>query len=198
MARKARTEMIEETRQKLVAAARLQFGNVGYAETVMDDLTAQAGLTRGALYHHFGDKKGLFLAVVQAIDAEMDAHLAEITASTADDWEAFAARCRGYLIMMTEPQAQRILLRDSPSVLGADYLRASKLACISWMTGALEVLMAQRRIAVAEPEALAHLINGGLMDAALWVAHHPEKDVGLEQALASLNLLLNGLRSTAV
>lgn len=49
MARKARTEMIEETRQKLVAAARLQFGNVGYAETVMDDLTAQAGLTRGAL-----------------------------------------------------------------------------------------------------------------------------------------------------
>ncbi|MEB5995234.1 TetR family transcriptional regulator [Serratia ureilytica] len=198
MARKARTEMIEETRQKLVAAARLQFGNVGYAETVMDDLTAQAGLTRGALYHHFGDKKGLFLAVVQAIDAEMDAHLVEITASTADDWEAFAARCRGYLIMMTEPQAQRILLRDSPSVLGADYLRASKLACISWMTGALEVLMAQRRIAVAEPEALAHLINGGLMDAALWVAHHPEKDVGLEQALASLNLLLNGLRSTAV
>ena len=198
MARKARTEMIEETRQKLVAAARLQFGNVGYAETVMDDLTAQAGLTRGALYHHFGDKKGLFLAVVQAIDAEMDAHLAEITASTADDWEAFAARCRGYLIMMTEPQAQRILLRDSPSVLGAEYLRASKLACISWMTGALEVLMAQRRIAIAEPEALAHLINGGLMDAALWVAHHPEKDVGLEQALASLNLLLNGLRSTAV
>ncbi|MBN7813751.1 hypothetical protein J0A68_22605, partial [Algoriphagus sp. H41] len=74
----------------------------------------------------------------------------------------------------------------------------SKLACISWMTGALEVLMAQRRIAIAEPEALAHLINGGLMDAALWVAHHPEKDVGLEQDLASLNLLLNGLRSTAV
>ncbi|WP_350024458.1 TetR/AcrR family transcriptional regulator [Serratia marcescens] len=198
MARKARTEMIEETRRKLVAAARRQFGSVGYAETVMDDLTAQAGLTRGALYHHFGDKKGLFLAVVQAIDAEMDAHLADITASTADDWEAFAARCRGYLIMMTEPQAQRILLRDSPSVLGAEYLRASKLACISWMTGALQALMAQRRIAVAEPESLAHLINGGLMDAALWVAHHPEKDVGLEQALVSLNLLLNGLRSTAV
>ncbi|PCO16634.1 hypothetical protein CQA18_25925, partial [Enterobacter hormaechei] len=60
----------------------------------------------------------------------------------------------------------------SPSVLGAEYLRASKLACISWMTGALQALMAQRRIAVAEPESLAHLINGGLMDAALWVAHH--------------------------
>ncbi len=137
------------------------------------------------------------MAVVQEIDAEMDAHLADITASTPDDWEAFAGRCRGYLIMMTEPQSQRILLRDSPSVLGADYLQASKLGCITWMTGALQALMAQRRIATAEPEALAHLINGGLMDAALWVAHQPEKDVALEQALASLNLLLNGLRSTS-
>ncbi|MBI6151341.1 TetR/AcrR family transcriptional regulator [Serratia surfactantfaciens] len=194
MARKARTEMIEETRRKLVAAARQQFGGVGYAETVMDELTAQAGMTRGALYHHFGDKKGLFLAVVQEIDAEMDTRLADITASTPDDWEAFAGRCRGYLIMMTEPHAQRILLRDSPSVLGADYLQASKLGCITWMTRALQALMAQRRIATAEPEALAHLINGGLMDAALWVAHQPEKETALEQALAGLNLLLNGLR----
>lgn len=131
MARKARTEMIEETRQKLVAAARQQFGNVGYAETVMDELTAQAGMTRGALYHHFGDKKGLFLAVVKAIDAEMDARLADITASTADDWEAFAARCRGYLIMMTEPQAQRILLRDSPSVLGLNICRPASWRALS-------------------------------------------------------------------
>ena len=92
MARKARAEMIEETRQKLVAAARQQFGSVGYAETVMDELTAQAGMTRGALYHHFGDKKGLFLAVVQEIDAEIDARLADITASSADGWEAFAVR----------------------------------------------------------------------------------------------------------
>ncbi|HID8271340.1 TPA: TetR/AcrR family transcriptional regulator [Serratia marcescens] len=197
MARKARAEMIEETRQKLVAAARQQFGSVGYAETVMDELTAQAGMTRGALYHHFGDKKGLFLAVVQEIDAEIDARLADITASSADGWEAFAARCRGYLIMMTEPQAQRILLRDSPSVLGAEYLQASKLQCIVWMTGALQALMVQGRIAVAEPESLAHLINGGLMDAALWIAHQPDEKTALEQALAGLSLLLNGLRPTA-
>lgn len=77
MARKARTEMIEETRRKLVAAARQQFGGVGYAETVMDELTAQAGMTRGALYHHFGDKKGLFLAVVQEIDGAPGRHYRE-------------------------------------------------------------------------------------------------------------------------
>ena len=197
MARKARAEMIEETRQKLVAAARQQFGSVGYAETVMDELTAQAGMTRGALYHHFGDKKGLFLAVVQEIDAEMDARLAAISANAPDEWSAFAGRCRAYLAMTIEPQVQRILLRDSPSVLGAEHLQASRLQCIASMTNMLQKLMEQRTIATTAPEVLAHLINGGLMDAALWVAHQPEKDVALEQALASLNLLLNGLRSTS-
>ncbi|MEL5638018.1 TetR/AcrR family transcriptional regulator [Serratia ureilytica] len=197
MARKARAEMIEETRQKLVAAARLQFGNVGYAETVMDDLTAQAGLTRGALYHHFGDKKGLFLAVVQEIDAEMDARLAAISANAPDEWSAFAGRCRAYLAMTIEPQVQRILLRDSPSVLGAEHLQASRLQCIASMTNMLQKLMEQRTIATTAPEVLAHLINGGLMDAALWIANQQDEKIALEQALAGLTLLLNGLRPTA-
>lgn len=65
--------MIEETRAKLLDAARQAFGSVGYAQTSMDELTASVGLTRGALYHHFGDKKGLLQAVVQQIDAELDA-----------------------------------------------------------------------------------------------------------------------------
>ncbi|APS36850.1 MULTISPECIES: TetR/AcrR family transcriptional regulator [Serratia] len=197
MARKARAEMIEETRQKLVAAARQQFGSVGYAETVMDELTAQAGMTRGALYHHFGDKKGLFLAVVQEIDAEMDARLAAISANAPDEWSAFAGRCRAYLAMTIEPQVQRILLRDSPSVLGAEHLQASRLQCIASMTNMLQKLMEQRTIATTAPEVLAHLINGGLMDAALWIANQQDEKIALEQALAGLTLLLNGLRPTA-
>lgn len=197
MARKARAEMIEKTRQKLVAAARQQFGSVGYAETVMDELTAQAGMTRGALYHHFGDKKGLFLAVVQEIDAEMDARLAAISANAPDEWSAFAGRCRAYLAMTIEPQVQRILLHDSPSVLGAEHLQASRLQCIASMTNMLQKLMEQRTIATTAPEVLAHLINGGLMDAALWIANQQDEKIALEQALAGLTLLLNGLRPTA-
>lgn len=68
MARKPRAEMIEETRAKLIDAARRAFADNGYAGASMDELTASAGLTRGALYHHFGDKKGLLAAVVQQID----------------------------------------------------------------------------------------------------------------------------------
>ncbi|GAA17850.1 probable transcriptional regulator [Pseudomonas aeruginosa NCMG1179] len=75
MARKPRAEMIEETRAKLIDAARRAFADNGYAGASMDELTASAGLTRGALYHHFGDKKGLLAAVVQQIDDEMNLRL---------------------------------------------------------------------------------------------------------------------------
>ena len=77
MAHRPRKEMIAETRAKLVAAARHAFGTVGYAEASMDDFTAAAGLTRGALYHHFGDKKGLLEAVIAEIDAEMTERLCD-------------------------------------------------------------------------------------------------------------------------
>jgi len=194
MARKARTELIEETRKKLVATARQQFGRVGYADTVMDELTAQAGMTRGALYHHFGDKKGLFLAVAQEIDAEMDARLADISAHAPDNWSAFKGRCRAYLEMTMEPEVQRILLRDSPSVLGAEYLQAGKLQCVASMTRMLKTLMEEKHIAPTSPEVLAHLINGGLMDAAFWIANRPEDKQALAQALDGVELLLNGLK----
>ena len=75
---RSRAEMIEETRGKLLATARESFRRSGYAGTSMDDLTAAAGLTRGALYHHFGDKQGLLAAVAAQIDREMEARLQAI------------------------------------------------------------------------------------------------------------------------
>lgn len=85
--RKSRASMIEETRAKLIEAAREAFGSQGYAQASMDELTAKAGLTRGALYHHFGGKPGLLAAVVAQMDAEMDARLEQVLADHADPWE---------------------------------------------------------------------------------------------------------------
>ncbi len=96
MNRKSREKMLEETRIKLITTARKQFGTVGYANTVMDELTSQAGLTRGALYHHFGDKKGLFKAVLKQLDEELDARLAEISSTSPQLWDAFVGRCHAY------------------------------------------------------------------------------------------------------
>ena len=73
--RQSRASMIEATRAKLISAARSAFAEHGYAQAAMDELTAQAGLTRGALYHHFGGKPGLLAAVVAQMDEEMDQRL---------------------------------------------------------------------------------------------------------------------------
>jgi len=84
-----RKEMIAETRAKLIAAARQAFGTIGYAEASMDDFTASAGLTRGALYHHFGDKKGLLQAVIAEIDGEMAARVNEVASRAPNRWQQF-------------------------------------------------------------------------------------------------------------
>ncbi|MDC9604683.1 TetR/AcrR family transcriptional regulator [Xenorhabdus griffiniae] len=197
MVRKSRAEMIEETKRKLIATARQQFGTIGYVNTVMDDLTAKAGMTRGALYHHFGDKKGLFLAVLQQIDAEMNARLTEISRQEIDTWTAFTKRCHAYLKMAIEPEIQRIVLCDAPAILDAEWLQTARLQCITSITSMLNILMEEDQITSTSPEILARLINGGLMDTALWIAKSQHPNTALFEALHALDMLLNGLKKAS-
>ena len=193
MAPKARSQMIEETRAKLLDAARQAFGSVGYAQTSMDELTASVGLTRGALYHHFGDKKGLLQAVVQQIDAELDAQLAQEFEQASSPWEGFRGRCRVFLQMALEVEVQRIMLRDAPSVLGSEYLQSSQSDCSASLAAMLRDLIEARVIQRTDPEALARLIQGGLMDASFWIAADQQPPQRLTAALDSLDLMLRGV-----
>lgn len=192
MVRRTRAEM-EETRATLLATARKVFSERGYAETSMDDLTAQAGLTRGALYHHFGDKKGLLAAVVDQLDNEMDRRLQAISDNADDPWEGFCGRCRAYLEMALEPEFQRIVLRDAKAVLGGSSPESDRL-CIDSMQHLIRNLIQQGIVDDADPEGLASLIYGSLAEAAFWIADGNESDKRLEQGITALNLLLRGLR----
>lgn len=193
MVRRTRADM-EETRTTLLKTARQVFSEHGYAETSMDDLTALAGLTRGALYHHFGDKKGLLTAVVAQIDAEMDTRLQVISDSTDNAWEAFRDRCRMYLEMAQEPEIQRIVLRDARAVLGSSSPEAHR-HCAASLQKMLEQLMLQETVVQTDPEALAMLIHGALCEAAFWIAEAEPGSGRLLQALEALELLLKGVRS---
>lgn len=190
---RARAEMIEETRARLIASAREAFAAQGYANTSMDDFTARAGLTRGALYHHFGDKKGLLAAVVAQLDSEMDARLQRITAEATDPWVGFCERCRTYLRMAQDSEIQRIVLQDAPAVLGDT---GSQQHCVESLRERLEALMQTGVIHPAPSHALAQLINGSLLNTALWIARGEHPDERLEQGLQSLELLLRGLSLT--
>lgn len=192
MSRRPRAEMIEATRARLIASARQAFARLGYAKTSMDDLTAEAGLTRGALYHHFGDKQGLLAAVVEQIDGEMDQREA-ISSEVADPWEAFCQRCQAYLEMALEPEIQRIVLQDARAVLG-DVTQAGEDQCIDTLGALLSRLIQEQVIEPASPQALARLINGSLVEAALWIAAAEQPEARLDESLQGLELLLRGLR----
>ena len=195
MARKPRSEMIIETRAKLVAAARQAFGTVGYAAASMDDFTAAAGLTRGALYHHFGDKKGLLEAVVAQIDAEMSVRLNAVSARAASPWQGFVDECTAYIEMALEPEIQRIVLRDGPAVLGDPWQWPTQSACIRSMTASLQQLIDEGALAAVDPEAAARLINGATVHAAQWIAHADDPVGASKKAVRALNALLEGLRA---
>ncbi|MGN7895993.1 TetR/AcrR family transcriptional regulator [Bacillus sp. 22475] len=193
MVRKTRAEMIIETRAKLLSAAREAFGTIGYVNTSMDDFTASVGLTRGAIYHHFGDKKGLLEAVVKEIDMEMDNKLGKVSDEAEGEWEGFVGRCRAYLTMALNPEIQRIVLRDAPAVLGTSYYQSSQSQCLVTMAEMLQQLMNNCIIEKTDCEALARFINGGLVDLACWIANSEDAEAQLSKALHSLSLILNGL-----
>lgn len=187
---RARAEMIEATRARLIASARRAFASQGYANTSMDGFTAQAGLTRGALYHHFGDKKGLLAAVVAQLDSEMDERLQRISEQAAEPWSGFCERCRAYLRMAQDPEIQRIVLQDAPAVLGNT---GPQQHCVESLRQLLETLMQAGLIPQAPSQALAQMINGSLVNTALWIARDDHPGTRLAEALQSLELLLRGL-----
>ncbi len=192
--RKPRSEMIAETRAKLLAAGRKAFGSVGYAEASMDDFTAAAGLTRGALYHHFGDKKGLLQAVVSEIDAEMTARLCTISSQAPSRWQGFIDENVGYVQMALEPELQRIMFRDGPAVLGDPSGWPSANGCITAVAESLRSLVEEGIIVDMDPEAGARLINAASSSAAQWIANSDDPEATSKRAVKAFRTFLEGLR----
>ena len=159
--------MIQETRTRLLRAGRAAFAQLGFAKTSMDELTASVGLTRGALYHHFGDKRGLFQAVVDQMDTEM----------------------------ALQPDVQRIVLLDGPAVLGDPSRWPSQHGCLQSTSQAIERLISDGVVAPVAPEAAARLLNGAALNAALWVAAEAEPLAVLPAAVSAFQRLARGLLS---
>jgi AcrR family transcriptional regulator len=192
---KPRKEMIAETRAKLIAAARHAFGTIGYAEASMDDFTASAGLTRGALYHHFGDKKGLLQAVIAEIDGEMALRVNEVASKAPTRWQRFVDECTTYIEMALEPEIQRIMFRDGPAVLGDPAQWPNANACTASMTEHLTRLQ-EEGVVVADldPETASRLINGASSQAAQRIANSKDPEATSKKAIAAFKQLLEGLR----
>ncbi|WP_132558207.1 TetR/AcrR family transcriptional regulator [Rhizobium sullae] len=190
---KRRVEMMEETRAKLVAAARKAFAEKGYAAASMDELTAEVGLTRGALYHNFGDKRGLMAAVVNQIDAEMASRAQEIGARAEDDWEGLLAEGTAYIEMALDPEVQRVVLLDGPAVLGDPSQWPSQNSCLQATKQTVERLIVLGILKPVDAEAAARLLNGAALNAALWIAASEDPKDVFPKAVEAFRYLATGL-----
>lgn len=188
-----RLKTMAENRAKLITAARKAFAEKGYAASSMDDLTANVGLTRGALYHNFGDKRGLLAAVVEQIDSEIAMRAQKAGAEAGDDWQGLLAEGAAYIELALDPEVQRIVLLDGPAVLGDPSQWPSQSSCLQSTKLIVERLIANGTLKQIDAEAAARLINGAALNAALWVAASAYPLEVLPKAIEAFYALASGL-----
>ncbi|AZP34700.1 TetR/AcrR family transcriptional regulator [Cronobacter sakazakii] len=195
MAARRRIDTMEENRAKLIAAARKAFAVKGFAAASMDELTASVGLTRGALYHNFGDKKGLLAAVVAQVDGEMAQRAKATAAGVEDPWETLIAEGVAYIRMALDEEVRRIVLLDGPAFLGDPAQWPSQNSCLDATRETVISMMARGIIKPVDADAAARLLNGAALNAALWVAASPEPEEALPKMIEVFTLLAGGLRA---
>jgi len=183
---------MEENRIKLIGAARKAFAASGFAAASMDELTAAVGLTRGALYHSFGDKKGLLAAVVAQVDGEMAAHAHQAGAGATNAWDGLLAEGAAYIEMALDPEVRRIVLLDGPAFLGDPSRWPSQDSCLSITKQTVANLIAGGVMKPVDIEAASRLLSGAAFNAALWVAASDEPNVVLPKAIDAFRLLSEG------
>lgn len=193
MVAKRRIEMMEENRAKLISAARKAFAEKGFAAASMDELTAEVGLTRGALYHNFGDKKGLLAAVVAHVDGEMAGRAQEAGAAKGRGWEGLLAEGAAYIGMALDPEVRRIVLLDGPAFLGDPSQWPSQNACLQATKQTVARLISNGIMKPVDVEAAARLLNGAALNAALWVAASEKPRSVLPKAIEAFQLMATGL-----
>jgi AcrR family transcriptional regulator len=166
-----KAQQSEATRAALVAAARPLFAERGYAGGGTEEIVRTAGVTRGALYHHFADKKDLFRAVYEDVERELVEQIAAGALSAADPVEALRAGAQAWLDACEEPGIQQIALLDAPSVLGWEEWREIGMRYgFGLVQGTLQAAMDAGLLEPQPVRPLAHLVLGAIDEAAMLVA----------------------------
>ncbi len=192
--RRSQTERSQSTQSALITAARGLFADQGYAEVPADEIVRTAGVTRGALYHHFGDKQGLFRAVIEQLETEITDELKAVLAAEDDPWAAAFGTLSRFLDLCLRPEVVRISLTDAISVLGWQEWRELETRYgLGLITEILESVAADGRLIAAPIPELAQLVLSACAEAALMVAHAEDPEAAKERSLAALIALLSGL-----
>lgn len=186
----------EATVAALVTAGRELFAERGYAGVGTEEIVQRAGVTRGALYHHFrGGKEELFRAVLVQVSAEIVQKVTAAAGSTDDPWEELVLGSEAFLDACATPEVQRIVLMDAPSVLGWDVRRAIDADYgLRLLEGAVQNAIDAGRLMPGSASAVAHVLAGALDEAAMVVARAEDPAAARQEVSQTVRRLLEGLR----
>jgi AcrR family transcriptional regulator len=193
MSSKARQS--EATRGKLLRVGRDLFARRGYNDVSTEEIVRRAGVTRGALYHHFEDKRELFAAVVEQVEQDVMQKVAEAALAEEDSWEQQRVAIGAYLDVCLEPAVQRIVLTDAPSVLGlAAWREIESKYGFALVEAGLRSVMEAGYIERQPVEPLAHLLLGALTEGGLLIGRAEDRQATRREVGDGLDRILRGLR----
>lgn len=196
--RRSHAERRAATRRALLDAARVLFAGKGYAEVTVEEVVRGAGVTRGALYHHFEDKRLLFRAVVEEVEEEVDALVEgaarEAHVGSGDPLEAMMAGHYAFLDACSRPEVGRIVLLDGPAVLGwEEWHEIDAEHAVAQIESGLGMLVEAGLMEPQPLRPLAHLLHGAAIEAALYVAVSEDAGEARDESGAGLERLMRGL-----
>ena len=193
--RRTNAEQSAETIRQLIRVATPLFAQKGFSGVSAEEIVREAQVTRGALYHHFEGKKGLFVAVVQKLQEGVSAEIEKNAMAQSNSWEGFLSGCRTWLRATADPQFRQIVIVDAPAVLGWDtWLEIDGQSGAGVLKSGIQGMIDEGTIAVESAEALAQLLNGALNQAALWISRSEDQQKALTEATLVFESLLTSLR----
>jgi AcrR family transcriptional regulator len=194
--RRTQAERAAETREALIAAARPLFAARGFADAALETIVRAAGVTRGALYHHFADKTELFAAVFEQVEGELAARMGEAIAASnqTDPVEIMRLGAGFWLDVCSDPEMQRIVLVDAPAVLGwTRWTEIGNRYNIGLVRALLTNAIETGRIPPQPVEATALTMLGAMREVTLYVARAEDHDEARQEAGAVMNRLIQAL-----
>jgi len=170
------------TRGQLIEVATSLFADHGYEGTSIEAVLTAAGVSRGALYHHFAGKEALFTAVLEVLSDRITAQLTEVISGCADPVDAVRAAALGWIDLAGDPVIQRVMLVDAPSVLGWEQWRAmDEGRTVGAMRDMLQAVSDTGRLPGELVVPFAHMILAALDEAAMVVARAPDSRIAVAE-----------------
>ena len=191
-----RAEAAQATREALITAALELFTERGYAGVGTEEIVARAKLTRGALYHHFDDKRDLFRAVFERVEAELMQRIAAQMKASDDPWELIVGGMRSFLDACEDPAVKQISLTDAPAVLGwQEWREIDNRHGLGLTRAALQASIDAGVLRPIAVEPMAHLLVAALSEAAFVIAHSEQPRKARDEVERALIQLAEGLRA---